>query len=52
MWFDTPYSMNLSRNVGRYFLNLVNRHFPPHNTFSKIFYRNNMKIKSRNEKLN
>ena len=36
--------MNVSTNVGRYFLNLVNKHFPPHNKFSKIFNRNNMKV--------
>ena len=36
--------MNIATNVGRYFLNLVNKKFPPHHTFLKIFNRNNMKI--------
>ena len=44
IWFNPPYSMNAATNVGRYFLNLVNKHFPPHHKFSKIFNRNNMKI--------
>ena len=44
IWFNPPYSMNVATNVGRYFLNLVNKHFPPHHKFSKIFNRNNMKI--------
>ena len=44
IWFNPPYSMNIAANVGRYFLNLINKHFPPHHKFSKIFNRNNMKI--------
>ena len=44
IWFNPPYSMNLSTNVGRYFLNLVNKHFLPHHKFSKIFNRNNTKV--------
>ena len=44
IWFNPPYSMNIATNVGCYFLNLVNKHFPLHHKFSKIFNRNNMKI--------
>ena len=36
--------MNVSTNVGHYFLNLVNKHFPPHHKLLKIFNRINMKI--------
>ena len=36
--------MKVATNLGRYFLNSINKHFPPHHTFSKIFKRNNMKI--------
>ena len=36
--------MNVATNVGRFFLNLINKHFPPQHKFSKIFNRNNMKI--------
>ena len=36
--------MNVATNVGRIFFNLINKHFPPHHKFSKIFNRNNMKI--------
>ena len=46
IWCNPPYSMNISTNVGCYFLNLVCKHSPPHHTFSKIFNRNNMKIVS------
>ena len=36
--------MNVSTNVGRYFLDLAKKHFPPHHKFPKIYNRNNMKI--------
>ena len=36
--------MNGATNVGRFFLNLINKHSPPQHKFSKIFNRNNMKI--------
>ena len=42
--FNPPYNMNVATNVGYYFSNLVNKHFPPHLKFSKIFNRNNIKI--------
>ena len=36
--------MNVVTNVGRFFLNLINKHFLQHHRFSKIFNRNNVKI--------
>ena len=36
--------MNVSTNLGRYFLNLIKKHFPPHYKFSKIFNRSNMQV--------
>ena len=36
--------MNIATNVRCYSLNLVNKHFPPHHQFSKIFLKNNIKI--------
>ena len=47
VWFNPVYSMNVTTNVGRYFLNLINKHFLPHHKFSKIFNRNNMKTSYR-----
>ena len=43
IWFNPPYSKNVAINVGRFFLDLVNKHFPPHHKFSNIFNRHNMK---------
>ena len=42
--FNPPYGINVATNLGRYFLSLINKYFPPHHKFSKIFDRNNMKI--------
>ena len=47
VWFNPVYSMNVTTNVGRYFLNLINKHFPPPHKFSKIFNTNNMKTSYR-----
>ena len=44
IWFNPPFSKNVKTNVGRKFLNLVKKHFPPHHKFHKIFNRNSIKI--------
>ena len=36
IWFHPPYNMNVATNVGRFFLNLINKYFPPHYKFPKI----------------
>ena len=44
IWFNPPYSMNVQRNVGREFLNLVSKYFPKNHRYSKIFSKNKMKV--------
>ena len=44
IWFNPPYSKNVSTKIGKYFLNLVDKHFPRHHTLHKIFNRNTLKI--------
>ena len=44
IWFNPPYSMNVATNVGRTFLELVNKHFPAGNQFNVLFNKNNMKV--------
>jgi len=44
IWFNPPYNKNLSTNIGKYFLNLVNKHFPQKHKFRKIFNKNNVKV--------
>jgi hypothetical protein len=44
IWFNPPYSTNVRTNVGRNFLSLVDKHFPPSNPLHKIFNRNSVKV--------
>ena len=44
IWFNPPYNAAVSTNIGHQFLSLVNKHFPSHHKFSKIFNRNTIKL--------
>ena len=44
IWFNPPYSGIVSTNIGKNFLQLINKHFPPSHKFRKLFNRNNIKI--------
>ena len=44
IWFNPPYSMNIQTNIGREFLNLVDKHFPKNHRYNKIFNKNNIKV--------
>ena len=44
MWFNPPYSKNVKTNIGKIFLNLIKKHFPPHHKFHKLFNKNTVKI--------
>ena len=44
IWFNPPYSKNVRTNVGKVFLSLIKKHFPPHHKLHKIFNRNNVKV--------
>ena len=43
IWFNPPYSMNVDTNVGKIFLNLIDKHFK-NSKLAKIFNRNTVKI--------
>ena len=43
-WFSPPISVNVKTNIGRIFLWLIDKHFPQHPKYHKLFYRNNIKI--------
>ena len=43
-WFNPPFSQTVSTNVGKRFLNLLDKHFPPNNQLHKIFNRNTVKV--------
>ena len=43
IWFNPPYNQNVTTNVARNFLALVDKHFPRHHRYHKLFNRNNVK---------
>ena len=44
MWFNPPYSSNVSTTIGKSFLTILDRHFPKSHKLYKIFNQNNVKI--------
>ena len=44
IWFNPPFSKNVSTNVGKYFLKLLDKHFPKRHPYQKIFNRNTVKV--------
>ena len=42
-----PCSENVTTKVGKFFLRIIDKHFPPHNRLHKLFNRNNVKISYR-----
>ena len=47
IWFNSPYSLRVKRNIGKIFLKLVRKHFPRPHKFNKIFNLNTIKISYR-----
>ena len=39
--FNPPYSVNVKTNVGKLFMRLIDKHFPRHHKFQKLFNRSN-----------
>ena len=44
IWFNPPYSKTVETNVGKHFLNLVDKHFPRSCFLRKIINRKNVKV--------
>ena len=44
LYFNPPYNHTVTTNIGKEFLALLNKCFPPGNPLRKIFNRNNVKI--------
>ena len=44
IWFSPLCSKNVKTNIGKKFLNLIKKHFPPHHKFRKLFNKNTVKI--------
>ena len=46
-WFDPPWSSNIKTDIGRKFLNLIDKHFPKGNKLYKVINRNTVKVSYR-----
>ena len=44
IWFNPRFSDHVATNVGKEFLRLISKHFPPNHRLHKIINRNNVKI--------
>ena len=44
IWFNPPYSKSVKTNIGRIFIKLISKHFPPNHKFVKIFNKNTIKL--------
>ena len=47
IWFSPPYSRGVATNVGKQFLQIMDKHFPPGNPLHQIFNRNKVKMSYR-----
>ena len=43
-WFNPPFSKNVSTNIAKYFLDLIDKHFHATHKSRKLFNRNNLKV--------
>ena len=46
-WFNPPYSMDVETNVGKQFLSLIDKHFPPGHILHSVMNRNTVKVSYR-----
>ena len=44
LWYNPPFSKNVSNNIGHKFISLIDKHFPKDHSLRKIFNRNSIKI--------
>ena len=44
LWFNSPFSKSVVTKLGKTFLRLIDKHFPPHHKLHKLFNWNNVKI--------
>ena len=44
IWFNPPYSSSVKTNIGKLFLNMIKKHFPPTHRYAKIFNRHTLRL--------
>ena len=45
IWFNPPFSKQVTTNIGKHFLALISKHFPPQHKYAKIFNRHTIKAR-------
>ena len=43
-WFNPPYNASVLTNIGKSFLSLLNKHFPPSHRYHRIFNKQSVKL--------
>ena len=44
IWFNPPFSLNVSTNIGKKLFSLLGKHFPKTHQLHELFNRNNVKV--------
>ena len=44
IWYNPPFSSHVKTDIGRKFLNLIDKHFPRGHAYAKIFNRSTLKV--------
>jgi len=44
IWYNPPFNRNVMTKIGNRFLQLIDKHFPKHHKYCKIFIRNTVKV--------
>ena len=44
IWFNPPYSSNVKTNIGKIFMNMLEKHFPADHKFRKLFNKHTVKL--------
>ena len=44
IWFNPPFNLKTKTKIGKSFLNLLHKHFPPHNKLHQLFNQTTLKI--------
>ena len=44
IWYNPPFNKNAQTNIGRVFLSLIDKHFPPSNKLHSIFNRHTVRV--------
>ena len=44
IWFNPPFNLKIKKKIDKFFLNILDKHFPPNNKLLKVFNWTNVKV--------